>query len=230
MSLFATTRWSMVQASRRPNARGRRALDQLCRRYRPAVVAYLRHRGLDADSAEELTQSFFVHLLESGLHGHADPDRGGFRAFLLTALRNHVANHFRSQTTQRRGGGFRQLGEDSLDRQLDESAVSPETAFERAWAMTIVDHARHRLAQEAASQGKQALFERLAVFLTERPEGDDYADLGKELGMSRNAVAAAVRRLRIRHRELVDEEISDTLVQGGSLTDERRFLASRVID
>lgn len=226
MSGFASTRWSLIQASRTEDETGRKALEDLCQRYRKPIIAYLRHRGLNSDRAEDVTQSFFVHLIEQRLHYQADPRRGSFRAFILTALRNHLSHRLRSDTAICRGGGQQRASPELLSELPDTSGVDPETAFERAWAQTIVHRARNRLRNEAASQGKTELFERLSEFLTESPESGDYAALGEELGLSKNAIAAAVKRLRRRHLELVKDEIADTVGDPTMLKHEHHRLAA----
>jgi RNA polymerase sigma factor (sigma-70 family) len=226
MSGFASTRWSLIQASRTGSESGRRALDDLCQRYRQPIIAYLRHRGLNPESAEDEAQSFFVHLIEQRLHCRADPQRGSFRAFMLTALRNHLSHRLRSDAAIRRGGDQKRAGSERLSELPDTAGGDPETAFERAWAQTIVQQARERLRDEAASQGKTELYERLSQFLIDSPERGDYAALGEELGLSKNAVAAAVKRLRRRHRELVKDEITDTVDNPAMLKQEHRRLAA----
>ena len=226
MSGFMSTRWSLILASRSRGERGREALEELCQRYRNPITVYLRHRGLDPDSAEDLTQSFFVHLIEQRLHWRADPHRGSFRAFMLTALRNHLSHRLRAESSLRRGGNRKPADPELLSTLPDPAGIDPETAFERAWAQTIVECARQHLREEAASQGKTELFDRLAVFLTDPPDSGDYAELSAELALSKNAIAAAVKRLRRRHRELVENEIADTVNDPGTLVQERRQLAA----
>ena len=215
MTRFDTTRWSMVVRARGETRDARDALGSLCRAYRPPVVAYIRSRGHSGDAAEDLAQTFFARFLEDAYHTVADPARGRFRAFLLTALKRFLINADIEAKTIKRGGGVRidVLADDApsgSDWLID--SASPERAFERSWAVAVLDAAMHRLRDEAEQAGKRELFEQLREFLTERPDEADYARAAAALNLRRNTLAVAVHRLRHRLRELVREELAQTTV------------------
>lgn len=208
MTRFATTRWSIVLEAG-DGARAARALESICRDYRAPVLAYVRSQGRSPADAEDLTQEFFARLLERRWHTAADPARGRFRTFLLTALKRFLLDARDAEGTRKRGGGCRHVDwEDEAERLQAPASESPEHAFERAWAATVIEHACARLHAEAERAGRLALFERLAPFLGEPPDASDYRRIGTELSLRPNTVAVAVRRLRLRLRELVREEIA----------------------
>jgi RNA polymerase sigma factor (sigma-70 family) len=233
MTRFDTTRWSIVARARGENRDARGALETLCRAYRPPVLAYVRSRGYSPDAAEDLTQTFFAHFLEDAYHKVADPARGRFRAFLLTALKRFLINADAEARALKRGGGARMnpLPDEqpsSADWLADSG--SPERAFERGWALAILDAAMRRLRAEAEQAGKGAMFDMLREFLTERPDEEDYARAAAALDMRRNTLAVAVHRLRHRLRELVREEIAQTTVGRADLEAELRELRATLAD
>ncbi len=215
MSRFDTTHWSIVARARGDTVDARAALESLCRAYRPPVLAYIRGRGYAPDVAEDLAQTFFEHFVEDAYQTVADPERGRFRAFLLTALKRFLINSDAEAHAIKRGGAVRMstLPDDQpsvTDWMVDSG--SPERAFERDWALAILDTAMHRLRTEADEAGKRAMFDALHEFLTERPDEEDYARAAAALNLRRNTLAVAVHRLRHRLRELVREEIAQTTV------------------
>lgn len=223
MAGFHTTRWSLILAARDDSADARGALDQLCRTYRPAVVSYLRSRGRSRERADDLAQGFFARFLEYRYHEIADPARGRFRVFLGSALNNYLITEAARARRAKRGGGAEHA---ELDEQLvaDDASPSPEQAFDRAWAMTVIEHAVAALKAEAEANGKGALFERLREFLAEAPDAEDYAQAAADLGMRQNTVAVSVHRLRDRLREKVREQLADTVANPEDVDDELRAL------
>lgn len=216
MTRFQTTRWSVVLQARGESAQARQALEELCRTYRSPVIAYVRRRrGAGADDAEELGQSFFAAFLEHGYHEQADPARGSFRAYLLTALKRFIKDADVREHAQKRGGHARVESLDRLTEIAGDAAHvadpdTPERAFERAWAQAALRAAMRRLQAETAAAGRGALFEQMCEFLVERPSEADYERVAAVLGMRRNTIAVAVHRLRVRLRELVRQELADT--------------------
>ncbi|MBS0457174.1 MAG: sigma-70 family RNA polymerase sigma factor [Proteobacteria bacterium] len=226
MAGFETTQWSMILASAGNDAGSDEALARLCHCYRTPVLAYLRSRGLAREEAEDLTQSFFAHLLSQRLHQRADPDKGSFRAFLLSALKHFVISEQRRVGAARRGGGAIHV---VLDASVEPaSAPTPEEVFERVWAQTVVARAVSALRAEAAAAGKAELFAALGEFLFESPDGQDYALVSQRFGMSRNTVAVAVHRLRERLQQLVSAEVGCTLGDPGGIRAEVEAIQAAV--
>jgi RNA polymerase sigma factor (sigma-70 family) len=227
---FATTRWSIVLAAGQPQAAAdaRLALETLCQAYWYPVYAYLRRRTPQADDAQELTQAFFAHLLERNALAAADPDRGRFRAFLLTACKNFLANERERAHAQKRGGHVRHL---SLDFESGEARLqleaadrfTPDRLFERQWALTLLDRVLQLLRAEFVKQGRERNFDLLKVYLG-GPGPESYAALGVQLDMSEGAARVAVHRLRRRYREILREEISETVATPDEIDDEIRNL------
>lgn len=224
MGRFDTTRWSIVLQARGDPADARVALETLCRTYRPPVLAYVRSHVYARDTAEDLTQAFFTRFLERAWHAGADPERGRFRAFLLTALKRFLIDADAEASALKRGGGCRF---ESLDEETPDAPVgdeSPERIFERAWAKAVLGAAFARLRSEAEAAGKLAMFERLSEFLVEAPDEDDYARAADDLHLRRNTLAVAVHRMRHRLRDLVRQELAETTSGPDDMESELRAL------
>src|SRR5688572_13288305 len=224
MSMFSTTRWSLVLATRDDDASSRDALAWLCAQYRAPVVAYVRRFGYPRQDAEDLAQAFFVKFLESRYHADADPARGRFRSFLLTALKRFLANSRDHDHAQKRGGGGVVSGVDSgvVEMLADDVGGTPDETFDRMFARTVVEHALARLTREAREAGKTELFDATREFLLESPEPARYGEVADRLGMRRNTLAVTVKRLRARLQELVRAEIAETCSDPGDVETELR--------
>lgn len=229
--MFRTTRWSIVVGAKTDSEDGRAALDTLCRIYRSPVVAYLRARGHAPGDSEDLAQAFFERLLSRRGHAAADPERGRFRAFLLTALKRFVANEYEREHAHKRGGGRVAISLDEETDLHDPHASSPEETFERDYALTVIARALEQLRAEAVEAGKSDLFDEVCGFLLEPPDTAEYAALAERLGMRRNTLTVAIHRLRNRLRERVREVLLDTVDSDAALEVEvsmlRNALASR---
>jgi RNA polymerase sigma-70 factor (ECF subfamily) len=176
-----------------------------------------------------LTQEFFARLLEKNDLEAVDPDKGKFRSFLLAALNHFLANeHDRAVALKR--GGTREIV--PLDEALLESAfspadqLSPEKAFEKRWAIALLERAFSRAREEFAAAGKEALFEKLRGFLSDKADQGDYTALAAELGLTPNRVAVTVHRLRERYCEIVREEVGNTVSSADQVEEEMRHLFS----
>ena len=227
---FATTHWSVVLAAGRPkSASYRQALETLCQTYWFPLYAYLRRHGCNSHQAQDYTQAFFTALLAKGGLGLADPKRGKFRSFLLASLKHFLSNERARARAKKRGGGRKAL---SLDFENAESRyaleprddLSPEKLFERSWALTVLDRTMARLQAEAISTNKQKLFERLKFCLTADEGSAPYSDVADDLDMTESAVRVAVHRLRKRYRELLRDEIAQTVTSDDQINEEIRDL------
>jgi RNA polymerase sigma-70 factor (ECF subfamily) len=231
---FTTTRWSVVLAAQRDSTpQAREALTQLCERYWHPLYAYLRRSGHGVDEAQDLTQAFFARILEKRTFREADPERGRFRSFLLASLKNFAANERERAHTKKRGGPIPPLSfefETAEERyQIDPpDDETPETVFDKRWALTLLENVLERLRAEMAKSKQDNRFEQLKLFLTGEKAGVGYAELGTQLGMSEGAVKVAVHRLRRRFRDLVREEIAQTVSSADEVEDEMRHLWSAV--
>ena len=226
MARFDTTRWSMILEPRHEGESARAALEDLCRRYRGPVLAYLRGHGYHSDEAEDQTQAFFAHLLIQKLHHSADPAKGRFRSYLLTSLKHFLSSERRRETSEKRGGTSVHVAIDSIAEPVSEE--TPDSIFEREWACALLARALRKLHEEAREAGKEPLFLALRGFLFESPEPADYAETARALGLSRNTLAVAVHRLRHRLQMLVQHEVTDTVADAAQLPDELACMQSQL--
>jgi len=231
---FASTRWSIVAAAgRKESPEARAALAVLCQAYWYPLYAYARRRLARADDAQDLTQEFFARLLEKDYLQGADPHRGKFRSFLLTAFKHFLAKEHERAAAQKRGGGRQPLSLDFQDgerRYHHEPAdpTTPEMLYERRWALTLLEQALARLRQEFTSAGKEQLFEALKGTLTGDGTAEPYARIGQDLGLSEQSVKTAVHRLRRRYQELLRAEVAHTVASPEEVEDELRDLFAAV--
>jgi RNA polymerase sigma-70 factor (ECF subfamily) len=227
---FASTHWSLVaSAGRRLSPDSSSALADLCQRYWYPLYVFVRRSVSDLDEARDLTQEFFARLLEKNTLALADPERGRFRTFLLAALRNFLHNERTRARSQKRGGGRAPLtlDFDSKDsRQPLEPAHrwSAERLYERQWAITLLDNVLARLQAEYEAAGKAALFQRLKSVLAAESASAPHADIAAELAMSPGAVKVAAHRLRRRYRELLRDEVGQTVADEQDIDEEVRSL------
>jgi len=229
-SQFPTTRWSLVVAAGDPDRKdARSALVSLCENYWYPLYAYLRRRGYQADKAHDLTQEFFIRVLEGRYLDRADPEKGRFRSFLLTSLKFFVADeHDRDRALKRGGGAVLPLefsaGKERYQREPAHDET-PERIFERRWALSVLDRVVERLRDEFVQHGRPEHFERLKVFLL-GPSDAPYAALAREMSTSEGALKVAIHRLRKRYRELFRQEIADTVADPAEVESELRYLAA----
>jgi DNA-directed RNA polymerase specialized sigma24 family protein len=201
------------------------ALASLCSAYWSPIFAYIRRRGHGAEQAKDLTQEFFARLLERDWLAGLTKEGSKFRAFLLVAVKRFLAVEHERQSAMKRGGGVAPLSIEDADIAAPASRdETPERAFDRRWALTVIDRAVGRLQAEAKASGREALFAQISEFLAVDPEPGAYDRSAAALGISRSAVAMAVHRLRLRLREHVKSEVSETLSTPRQVEEEIREL------
>lgn len=223
---FVSTQWSLVLAAgQQASAESEAALDRLCRAYWPPLYAYVRRRVTDVHEAHDLTQAFFERLLEKRYLARADPQRGRFRAFLLTAFKHFLSKEWDAMKAQKRGSGQPRI---SLDFASQDSSATLEPAadqltadqlYERQWAITLLDRVMRRLQREMERSGKGSQFHLLKEHLVNRGE-QPYSAVAAELGLSESAARMAASRLRSRYRELLRDEIAQTVSSPEDIDDE----------
>lgn len=223
---FLTTRWTRVCLAKANSEDGRKALADLCDAYYEPVVAYLRSVLRDDDAARDMSHAFFAEVLAGNKIGGAEPERGRFRFYLLGAVKHFAAHRREKEMRQKRGGGAARL---SLDADTAESPAlnvadharhSPEAAFDRQWAVTVLERAMEALTAECAAGGKSVLLEELRPSLLGEADHGDLSAAAVALGMSVTAVKVAAHRLRQRFRQCVKEEIAGTLSDPSAVEDE----------
>jgi RNA polymerase sigma factor (sigma-70 family) len=231
---FATTRWSVVLAAGTDaTPRSADALASLCDTYWHPVYSFIRRQGYSADDGADLTQAFFAQVLEKNYFHAADPARGRFRAFLCTAVRHFLSNERDRVRTLKRGG---QQPHVSLDMETAEGRyqldprddLTPEKLFDRQWALTLLDRVVARLAEDYAQAGKADLFGHLKGSLTGDGTALPYSEVGKALGMSEGAVKVAAHRLRRQFRDILVDEISQTVSEPADVDAEIAYLLNAV--
>jgi len=231
-SRFATTHWSVVLAAGSPEStRYQKALETLCQMYWFPLYAYLRRHGYDAHAAADYTQAFFTQMLDKDYLKKVKPKPGKFRSFLLTALKHFVCNERDREAALKRGGGKVAI---SLDFENAESqyaiepaeGLTPEKLFEKSWAMTLLERTMNRLGAELAEKGKQEVFDHLKTYLSAEPNSIPYREAAAKVDMTEVAVRVAVHRLRKRCREILRDEIAQTVAREEQIDDEIRRLFS----
>jgi len=227
---FATTHWSVVVAAGHGcDDTARQALTTLCEGYWYPLYAYARRRGYQAAQAQDLTQGFFLHLLEKGALQAAAQTRGRFRSFLLSSLHHYMANQWRHDQTLKRGGGRQIVSLDWDDGErryhlepADE--LTPERVFERRWALTLLNKAVDMLRDEYAQSSRLHIFDALKAYLGGQDTTVPYRELAAELGTSEGAIKVAVHRLRQRCRECLRRTIAETVADEAEIDEELRYL------
>lgn len=235
---FATTRWTLVLAAgNRQEPQAERALEELCRIYWYPLYGYVRRHGYSKEAAEDLTQAFFARFLEKDYLARVDREKGRFCAFLLASLKNFLANEWDRASRVKRGGGIPALPleldwDEAENRYQIEPAdqLSPDKLYYRAWAVALLERVVARLQAEKLAEGKAELFEKLRPFLMLGKGAIPYPEVAAELGMSEAAVRQAVHRLRRRYRELLHDEIAQTVADPAQIPEEMQALWSAFAD
>jgi RNA polymerase sigma factor (sigma-70 family) len=231
---FPSTQWNLVLLAGESCAeKSREALETLCRTYWYPLYAFVRRQGYGTEEAQDLTQAFFVRLLEKQYVRDYQKERGRFRSFLLASLQHFLANERDWARAQKRGGGASPLSLDALIG-LGESRYSleprsdatPEKVFEKQWAIAVVDQVVGRLRAEAVQAGNSDQFDRFKSFLTADETRVPYRELAASLAVTEGSVKIAIYRLRRRFREVLREEIARTVTTPQDIQEEIRHLIS----
>jgi RNA polymerase sigma-70 factor (ECF subfamily) len=218
-----------------PAAEALDALSELCRIYWRPIFLFLRRQGSNLADAEDLTQGFFAHLIESRAYARADREKGRFRSFMLGALKHFLAHARAHDRAQKRGGGVIVGPLDTASiAEADARAAgatnwTPEHVYDREWAETLLRQALDRLAQECALAGKEELFEQLNSHLSATSEtAIPYDELSVRLGRPSATLRSDVARLRSRYRAILREEVGGTVADTSQVDAELRHLCEVV--
>ena len=233
---FTTTRRSLILScgkGEEAEAKAQQALTELCRAYWRPVFAFICRRGYSVPDAQDLTQDFFVTLLNGNLLKLADPNRGRFRSLLCTSLKNFLADQYDKANREKRGGRIQFIAWDdwmaeapsqlSLARQ-DLATWTAERIFDFRWAATVVEQSLRRLSDECARRGKLRMFTLLSNYLIADRLEISYASLSTSLGVPEAAIKRLLHSLRSRFRAILREEVSQTLNNPADIDDEIRHL------
>ncbi|MCH7224870.1 RNA polymerase sigma factor [Haloferula sp. A504] len=225
------TRWSMVVAARdSPSIERSEALGELCRQYWRPVYLYVRRRGHSAEETEDLTQDFFFRLIKGDLLKSVEgPEKGRLRSFLCVVLKRFLVDDYHHRMAQKRGGGRHIVDIDgpSMEGQIIEGrSEDPVQAFDRQWAIDLLEDALRRLKADYSRAGKEELFEAFQPTINPQSERVSPAALAGELGMKEGAVKVAVHRFRQHYRVCLMAALKDTLADGEDPEEELRYLLS----
>jgi RNA polymerase sigma-70 factor (ECF subfamily) len=227
---FHTTRWTQVIQAKERTGDGLDALRDLCAAYYAPVIAFLRRRGHATDEARDLAHEFFEGVLEGDAIGGAERVQGRFRSYLLGAVKHFLAHRREWEQRLRRGAGEKPLSIDAASPDSpalevpDEANLSPEAAFDRRWAVTVLARAMDALAQECVAEGKAELLAKTKPWLVGEAAHGDQGAVAESLGMSAGALKVALHRLKLRYRRLVKAEVASTLQDESVIEDEMRAL------
>jgi RNA polymerase sigma-70 factor (ECF subfamily) len=223
---FLTTRWTRVCLAKADSEDGRRALTELCDAYYEPVVAYLRSVLRDADAARDMSHAFFAEMLGGGTLRTADRQRGRFRSYLLGAVKHFVSRQREIQRTLKRGAGQAavSMDDDDVAEVQDVGMLSPDAAFDRQWALTMLERSLAALRSDCESEGRVRFFDQMRPMLTGDAAYGDQAAAAEACGMSLEAFRVAVHRLKKRLRQCVKAEIAGTLDDASGVPDEMGIL------
>lgn len=225
---FHTTRWSLVtRAAATEPATAARALGELCEIYWLPLYAFARRSGQDDHTASDLVQAFCAQLLEHGGLNGATADVGRFRNYLLGAFRHFVGNAARGERAQKRGGTVATWNfDDAAERYAlaCRGEPDPQQAFERQWAQALLERAQQRLREEHATPSKRELLAALHPHLLGEHDRASAIEVARQLGSTEGAVRVALHRLRTRLRDLIRDEVAQTVADPGEIDDELRAL------
>jgi len=206
------------------------ALEALCATYWPPLYAYARRDGLSRHDAQDVIQDFINHLLRRNDLAAVTPDKGRFRSFLLAALKNFLVSRARKEQTLKRGGDAERIYLDLQDAEALCQAeltdqLTPDKAFDRHWARTIMAIALARLGDEHKSPQQAKLFALLQTVLADGGRLENQAELAAQMGILPGALAMAATRLRQRYRALIEDEVRRTVEKPADVDQELRALS-----
>lgn len=223
---FRTTRWTEVSRAKADSPEGRTALAELCNIYYEPVVAFLRYELRNGDAAREFAHDFFAHILAGGAIVRAKQERGRFRSYLLGAVKHFLSHHREAQCRLKRGGKAENISIDETEACSlpDANVLSPDAAFDRQWALTVVARALESLRCECVAEDRADFFELAKPWLTGDATHGDQSAIAANSGMNANVFKVAVHRLKRRFRQLLEEEVAGTLDDPGLIEAEMHAL------
>ena len=232
--LWASTLWSTVlHAVDRDSTEGREALARLAERYWKPLYFYVRRKCGGADEAQDRTQAFFAYLLDRDLLKHARPERGSFRAFLRTVADRFLADQRDREAAIKRGGDAKRLSLDFAEAETDfaygpRASESPDEAYERMWAEETLARVLRRFKEDCAAQGRPLWHDVLRSRFGFKGGAKTYEEIAKEHSLSEANVTNYLHRGLARFRELLVEEIRESVSSPDELTEELRIFRTMI--
>ncbi|MBA3960325.1 MAG: sigma-70 family RNA polymerase sigma factor [Chthoniobacterales bacterium] len=236
--VFATTRWSLILSATKAEAderEARAALAELFRSYWRPIFSFICQQGYASEDAQDLTQDFFVMILESSWLQRADKSRGRFRSFVLKSVQNFLSHAEERKRALKRGGDLHFISWDEWNAAAPSllaispdtlASLPPEQLFDLRWATTVVEHALRRLREECEGQGRLRLFETLSKHLSTERDEVSYDQLAKTLGVTEAIIKKQLHNLRQRYRWLLRDEVAQTVADPSEIDDEIRHLCA----
>ena len=238
LNQFATTRWSMVLScaeSQSDEEKAQNALADLCRIYWRPVFAFICRHGRSIPDAQDLTQGFFLMVLEGKLLQRANPNRGRFRSLLLKALQDFLIDDSIKKRALKRGGDLQFVPWDEWMAETpshfsfansDTESWPAAKLYDARWAATAVERALRLLGEECESRGGRRVFDVLCDYRGAERDDVSYRDLARTLGIPQAAVKRLLHQLRVRYRSLLREEVAQTVEKSGDVDEELRYLCA----
>jgi RNA polymerase sigma factor (sigma-70 family) len=234
---FHTTRWTLVMASARDQSqRGQAALAALCQTYWYPLYAFARRRRYSPADAQDLTQGFFLHLLENQALSQVDPLKGKFRSFLLACFQNYLSVEAQRAHRLKRGGQCQFV---SLDPETAENRfrlepadfLTAEKIFEARWALTLLQDAMAVLRRAYVTRGKESAFDILRVFvgIGESTPEPSYEEAAKALDIGVGTVKTLIHRFRRQYLAVVRAEVARTVSDPSEIEEEIRALCDALV-
>ena len=230
---FTTTHWSVVLEAQGESPAAQEALEKLCRTYWMPIYGFVRRQGTGAEDAEDLTQGFFALLLERKDLKTVRKEKGRLRSYLLTSVKNFLADESRHAMAVKRGKGQRlipleEIREGERINVERSDRLTADQIYERHWAFTVLDQVMARLRDEYRSADNLRFFDQMKKMLMDEPERPSQAQVASEFGMTENAVKQAFYRFRQRYQTLLRDEIAHTVAMPGDIENELHYLISVV--
>jgi RNA polymerase sigma factor (sigma-70 family) len=234
---FCTTRWSAVLLAAQSQMPGSQAaLAELCRIYWSPIYAFVRRHGHDVNDAQDLTQGFFLHLLNHKALRQVSPLKGKFRSFLAASLQNYLLDEGDHARRLKRGGNVEFVFLDTKGAEYcpelgELDFLTADKIFDARWAITLMDTAMTRLGQDYATQGKTTVFETLKPFLDpiNSKASLSYEQVANALQVSVGSVKTLLHRLRKQYACLLREEVGRTVSDPGEVDEEIHALCEALI-
>jgi RNA polymerase sigma factor (sigma-70 family) len=234
---FVTTRWSLLRQRLSPEDHTEvdPGLVQLCQTYWRPIFSFICRRGYTQADAQDLTQDFFVRMMEANFLQSVDPKRGRFRSILLRSLKNFLIEAAGKRRRHKRGGQFQFVSWDKwmadASAQLALSAAAmetspPETLFDAGWAAAVAEEALRHLRLECESKGRRRVYAVLHPHLGAERSEISYEKLSRALGVPEMAVKRLLHHFRIRYRALLRDEVAKTVASEPNVDDEIRYLCA----
>lgn len=234
---FATTRWSLIFNGRSTAASAsvNSDLAELCQIYWRPILTFICRRGYPAADAQDLTQDFFMLILQGKLLNAADPGRGRFRSLILKSLANFLIDAEVKRRRLKRGGTMQfvsweqWIAEAPSQLSVSEQALESfpaDALFDLRWAATIAEQALRRLREECESKGHRRVYEVLSGYLTAERTDISYRRLSVALGVPETSVKNLLHQFRVRYRGLLREEVAKTVKNQADVDDEIRYLCA----